>query len=142
MRNELLQQTNLFLLDWVGPLPLNEDELSRVPEGIPGVYLLHVLARCFGGYVTFYAGRSSNLRRRLQQHLCKRTTKLSIRAVQEIDCAFWSAAPVENPSLLACIESGLIRNLIPICNDQIPGQKPVIVNLPPLFLLDAFSEET
>lgn len=138
----LLKQTKCHFLDWVGPLSLNAEEVLRVPEGIPGVYLLHVLAPRYAGYATFYVGKTDDIRRRLRQHLGNRTAKISIRAAQEIDRAYWSAAPVEDATLLACIESGLIRNLHPVCNDQVPSSRPVIVNLPPLSLLNAFFEET
>lgn len=138
----MLQQTKAVNLDWVGPLHLCADEVARVPQGVPGIYMLHALAGHLGGYATFYVGKTVDIRRRLQQHLGKRTTKLAIRAAREIDSAYWSAAPVEDAPLLACIESGLIRILQPICNTQVPNSKPVLVNLPPLSLLNAFYEET
>jgi hypothetical protein len=140
-RTDLLRQTKIEFLNWVGPLGLSTDEVIRVPKGVQGVYMLHVLAHSYGGYATFYVGKTMDVRRRLFQHLGERTTKLSIRAAREIDAAYWSAAPVEDAALLGAVESGLIRILRPICNTQIPASRPVLVNLPPLSLLDVFYEE-
>lgn len=140
-RTDLLQQTNFIFLDWVGPLHLSFSEVSRVPSAVPGIYMLHVLAGNLGGYTTFYVGKTTDIRRRLLQHLGERTTKSSIRAVQGVDAAYWCAAPVMGAELLGRIESGLIRILQPICNAQVPASIPVLVNLPPLALLDVFNEE-
>lgn len=112
-----------------------------MPKGIPGVYLLHALAPRFGAYVTFYAGKSLDLRRRLTQHLGERSTKPLIRAARELDDSYWSAAPVLNASLLPLIESALVRLLSPVCNYQVPTAEPLVVNLPPLFLATALLEE-
>jgi hypothetical protein len=131
----------LTRLRWVGPLSLTVREVSRVPEGIPGVYLLHVVAVSRGGYATFYVGKSLDLRRRLREHLSNRGTKPSIRAAREIDRALWSAAPVLDTSLMSSVEAGLIRALAPICNAQRPAVPPAFVNLPPLSFMNVFIEE-
>src|SRR5438445_11938984 len=132
MRSELLEQAKPYLLDWVGPLILCPSEVRRVPAGIPGIYLLHAFAPSRGGYAVFYVGRASDLRRRLFEHLGGRTAKPSVRAARELDPARWSAAPVLDPALLARVEAGLIVALRPVCNAQVPGAEPVLVNLPPL----------
>jgi hypothetical protein len=137
--SNLLQQTTA--LEWVGPLVLYASEVRRVPAGIPGVYLLHAAAPAFGGYATFYVGKSLDLRRRLLRHLGQRTAKPSIRAARELDWAYWSAAPVLDTGLLDAIEGGLIRALRPVCNNQVPRAAPMLVNLPPLYLLTTFLEE-
>lgn len=147
MRTLLQQETICYsksesALEWVGPLLLTPHEVRRIPEGIPGVYLLHVVAPRLGGYATFYAGKSHDLRRRLVQHLGERTTKPRITAAQALDKAYWSAAPVLNTGLLPGLEAGLIRLLRPICNYQTPTAVPLVPNLPPLFLLPALCEET
>ncbi len=131
-----------MVLEWVGPLLLCRDEITRVPGSIPGVYLLHVSAVARGGYSTFYAGQASDLRRRLLQHLGPRSSKVSIRAARELDVAYWSAAPVEDTRLLSPIESGLVLLLNPICNGQVPAAAPVFVNLPPLSYRAVLNEET
>lgn len=131
----------LVRLAWVGPLLLAPIEMRRVPDGVPGVYLLHAFASYLGGYVTFYAGRSRNLRRRLLQHADERNAKPSISAARACDRTYWSAAPVLDMDRLAGIEAGLIRALRPICNQQVPAVVPVIVNLPPLTFAYTFCEE-
>ena len=136
MRSELLEQTSLVLLDWVGPLILRPSEVRRVPVGIPGVYMLHAFAPSLGGYAVFYVGKASDLRRRLLQHLGGRTAKPSVRAARELDPACWSAAPVFDPELLARVEAGLVLALRPVCNAQVPRAEPALVNLPPLSFLD------
>ena len=129
-------------LNWVGPLLLCREELERIPLCISGVYLLHATAPALGGYATFYAGKTEDLRRRLLQHVGPRSTKASIRAAQEIDATYWSAAPVEDADFLGPIESGLIRLLNPVCNGQVPVATPVYVNLPPLSFKTFLNEET
>ena len=120
---------------------LTAEETGRVPHGVPGVYLLHSYACTHGGYATFYAGKSFDLRRRLRQHLGDRTTKLSIRAARELAPAYWSAAPVSDAAEMALIEAALIATLRPCCNQHIPGSPLLFVNLPPLSILTAFEEE-
>src|SRR6266480_68454 len=130
-----------MMLDWVGPLVLSAGETGRVPPGIPGVYLLHSFAPSHGGYATFYAGKSFDLRRRLRQHIGQRTTKASIRAARELAPAYWSAAPVFDAAEMTLVEAALIASLRPCCNQHIPSSEPLFVNLPPLSLISAFQEE-
>lgn len=117
-------------LDWVGPLLLTSTEVRRIPEGICGVYLLHVCAPVFGGYPIVYAGKSSDLRRRLLQHVSRRAKPI-IQAVRRADSAYFSAAPAARV-LLDGIEAGLVRHLDPFCNGQRPASLPISVNLPPI----------
>lgn len=121
-------------LDWVGPLLLCDAELRRIPEAIPGVYLLHAFTTVAGGYPVVYAGRSRDLRRRLLRHAVGRTAKPIIRVLRQAEQLYWSAAPILNAVLRARSEAGLIRLLMPSCNDQIPTVSPVVVNLPPVRL--------
>lgn len=137
MRTSLLEQVPPILLDWVGPLILCPSEVRRVPTGIPGIYMLHAFAPSRGGYAVFYVGKACDLRRRLLQHLGGRTAKPSVRAARELDPARWSAAPILDRRLLSRVEAGLVLALRPVCNAQVPSAEPVLVNLPPLSLLDA-----
>lgn len=121
-------------MDWVGPLLLCSAELQRVPEGVPGVYLLHAFVSAAGAYPAVYAGRSRDLRRRLLTHGCARSAKPIIRAARDAEQLYWSAAPIISSELRAGSEAGLIQLLEPACNDQIPTVSPVLVNLPPMFL--------
>lgn len=90
------------------------------------------MALDYGGYPAFYVGRTQNLRRRLLEHLGPRTAKPSIRAVREVERAYWSAAPVLDASLRARVEASLVRVLTPPCNEQIPQGEGVLVDLPPM----------
>ena len=121
-------------VDWVGPLLLCEVELRRIPEAIPGVYLLHAFVPAAGGYPVVYAGQSRDLRRRLLRHAVGRTAKPIIRVLREAEQMYWSAAPIADAALRARYEAGLIRLLTPSCNDQIPAAAPAIANLPPISL--------
>jgi excinuclease UvrABC nuclease subunit len=120
---------------------LSVAETRRVPQDVPGVYLLHSYSCAHGGYATFYAGKSFDLRRRLRQHLGERTTKVSIRAAKELAPAYWSAAPVFDAAEMGLIEASLIATLRPCCNQHIPDSQLLYVNLPPLSVLTAFEEE-
>ena len=121
-----------MILDWVGPMLLCSAELGRIPEGVPGVYLLHGFCPAAGGYPVVYAGRSRDLRNRLWRHGAARSAKPIIRAVRGAERLYWSAAPIASAALRARAESGLVRLLEPTCNDQIPTVVPVLVNLPPM----------
>lgn len=125
---------NFTTVDWVGPLLLCEAELRRIPEAIPGVYLLHAFVPAAGGYPVVYAGQSCDLRRRLLRHAVGRTAKPIIRVLREVEQMYWSAAPIADAVLRARYEAGLIRLLMPSCNDQIPAAPPVVANLPPISL--------
>ena len=107
-------------------------ELRRIPEGVPGVYLLHGFDPAAGGYPVVYAGRSRDLRNRLLRHGCGGSAKPIIRAVRGAERLYWSAAPIASAALRARVESGLVRLLEPTCNDQVPTAAPVLVNLPPM----------
>ncbi len=124
------------MIDWVGPLLLERAEIDRIPSRIPGVYLLHSLAQGFGGYATFYAGQSTDLRRRLREHLGDRTAKDSIRLARAFGPAHFSAAPVLDEALRSAVGAGLIEILRPICNGQQPGADPIIVPLPPFMFFN------
>lgn len=119
-----------MILDWVGPLLFTKSEIRRVPEGVCGVYLLHVCAPAYGGYPVVYAGKATNLRQRLGQHAGDQAKPI-IQAVGRMDQIYFSAAPVPL-TLLDHIEAGLVHNLDPLCNDQRPAADPITVNLPPI----------
>lgn len=117
-------------LDWVGAMLCASSEIGRVPDGVCGVYLLHVCVPARGGYPIVYAGKATNLRKRLFQH-ASRQAKLIIQAVRRMDQVYFSAAPVPF-DLLDGVEAGLVRHLDPLCNDQYPAAEPITVNLPPI----------
>ena len=127
----ILAHANIAFLDWVGPMLLCNEEVSRIPDGIGGVYMLHSFSCAYGGYPVFYAGRTCDIRRRLLEHNAHPRAKASIRYIQEIDTTYFSAAPV-GTALSYRVESFLIRLLDPICNDQVPVAPPLFSNLPPM----------
>ena len=126
-----LAQAKPVFLDWVGPMLLCCEEISRIPNGIGGVYLLHSYACAYGGYPVFYAGRTNNIRRRLRDHVAHPRAKASIRHIQNTDTTYFSAAPVR-PDLIPRVEAFLIRLLHPICNKQVPTATPLLSTLPPM----------
>ena len=113
---------------------MESGEVSRIPLGIPGVYLLHHFAPALGGYPVFYVGKSADIRRRLSEHLSDRKCKASIWRFRKEERTYFSAAPVLDSKLRDRIESGLILGLQPPCNDQLPTAPAVFVNLPPMRL--------
>src|SRR5256885_9765537 len=106
--------SKIIFLQWVGPLLLVDAEVSRVPPGVPGIYLLHLFALDRGGYPVLYAGKSADLRRRLADHLATARAKLLICAAHRGVRIYFSAAPVQRAVLRDRIESGLVRALQPI----------------------------
>jgi hypothetical protein len=121
----------MYHVEWVGPLVLSASEVARVPLGVPGVYLLHILALSRGGYPVAYAGQAINLHRRLKEHLCGST---AVQAIRRMGFSpYFSAAPVPR-LLLAPAESALIRLLRPPCNANVPSAPPLLITLPPLTL--------
>ena len=125
---------------WIGPLPFSARLLGRIPLDVAGIYLLHLLTTRYGGYATFYVGKSKNLRRRLLAHRNVRSTKPLISAAQTLGSTYWSAASIADGDVIDAIESGLVRTLRPICNAQTPRAGPIFVNLPPLLLTNVFDE--
>ena len=121
-----------MILDWVGPLLLVEREIRRIPTGVPGVYLLHTLSLVAGGYRTYYAGQSTDLRRRLCEHTSSSRTKWSLAAVYETESTYFSAAPVLIAADRLRAEAGLIAILRPPLNVQHPSAPAVLVTLPPM----------
>jgi excinuclease UvrABC nuclease subunit len=122
------------LLDWVGPLVLCAEEVSRVPEGIPGVYLLHSFDRFRGLYPALYVGKAGDLQVRLFQHLQTGSTSPDVRAVRSWTRMYFSAAPVLAVPVRNGIEAGLIRMLRPAFNRQVPRAVPIFTTLPPMVL--------
>jgi len=111
-------------------------EVYRIPAKVSGVYLLHQFAALIGGYPVFYAGKSTDLRRRLLEHLSDAKAKPGISALRTGVQAYFSAAAA-SIDLLDNIEAGLIRGLNPPWNNCVPTAAPLYVTLPPLriFLL-------
>ena len=127
----ILAHANITFLDWVGPMLLCGEEVSRVPNGIGGVYMLHSYACAYGGYPVFYAGRTNDIRRRLWEHATHPQAKYSIRYIQAVDTTYFSAAPI-SPDLAPRVEAFLIRLLNPVCNVQVPTATPLPTTLPPM----------
>ena len=93
--------------------------------------MLHSFSCVYGGYPVFYAGRTTDIRRRLWEHVAHPRAKASIRRIQDIDTTYFSAAPV-GPALVHGVESFLIRLLNPVCNVQVPSATPLLTTLPPM----------
>lgn len=122
------------MLNWVGPLILNRQEIDRIPDCIPGVYLLHTFSRDLGYYPPIYAGKTTDLMNRLIQHIATQTTSAEIRYARHAFRMYFTAAPVVDKEIRESIEAGLIGALRPICNRQVPRIRPIYCNLPNLKL--------
>lgn len=122
------------MLDWVGPLVMCRSEVDRIPDSIPGIYLLHAFAPAWGGYPVFYAGQTDDLRRRLREHLSDRSAKPLVTALRRLERPYFSAAPVLDPIERLRFEAGLIAALGPVANDVRPRIAPLFPDLPPLTL--------
>lgn len=77
-----------------------------------------------------YAGKATDLRRRLWQHAATGTTAADMLIARGQLAMYFSAAPVLSAALRDAIESALIRLLRPPCNRQVPRCSPVFPNLP------------
>jgi hypothetical protein len=119
-------------LAWVGPLVLCREEVGRIPDGVPGVYLLHCFEPTGGYYPVLYAGKAVDLGRRLEQHLRSRCTAPEVVLVREGVRLYFSAAPVLEPGTLDRVEAGLVRVHRPPFNRQRPTAEPLYSNLPPI----------
>lgn len=118
-------------LEWVGPMVLTKQEVRRIPRGVGGVYMLHVWAPQYGAYPIYYVGRSRDLRRRLLEHL-RPTSRAVLRAMREVESAYWSAAPIADSDARADTEASLIALLDPPCNQWQPKTWTTMANLPAL----------
>lgn len=114
----------------MGPLVVCDEEIGRIPGGIPGVYVLQAFDLASAAYGVLYAGKTSDLRDRLRQHATGSTAAdmLIVRAAMR---TYFSAAPVLDPAVRDGIEAALIRLLRPPCNRQVPRFAPIFPTLPP-----------
>lgn len=109
------------------------EEVFRVPSGIPGVYLLHVVDPRRRRYAVVYAGKSADLRDRLVQHLRMRSTSGDVLVARHAADLYFSAAPVLDGELRGAVEAALIASLRPPFNLQFPRPASGLsVTLPPL----------
>ena len=115
---------------------LCHEELVRVPTEVPGVYLLHAFRAGRGLYEVFYAGKASDLKERLRQHLQSLCTSPDVRWLRATATLYFSAAPVICPDERTAIEAGLIQILRPPYNRQVPRGTSAWPTLPPLTLYD------
>ena len=118
------------IIDWVGPLVLCEEEISRIPPEIPGIYMLHSFNPHRGRYTAIYVGKTGDLTRRLIQHMETQSTSPDVRLLRLSLQMYFTAAPVFERTERDSIEAGLIRLLRPACNRQVPRVSPVYPNLP------------
>lgn len=129
-------------LDWVGPLVLSIEEVGRVPDQIPGIYLLHCFDCRNGVYPVLYAGKSVDLHCRLVQHLQTRSTNEDVLAARSLAGLYFSAAPVLEAALRHVAEAELISRLRPPFNRQVPRPAFALgLNLPPMEVNFDFENE-
>ena len=122
-------------LEWVGPLVLCEEEVSRVPIGIPGVYMLHNFYAARGRYGAVYVGKARDLRDRLAEHMESTSTSPDLWLLRRRIQMYFSAAPVMDAAGRDAVEAGLIRLLRPPFNRQVPRVRSIYTNLPPMVLI-------
>jgi hypothetical protein len=106
------------------------EEINRIPDGIPGVYVLQAFLERAGLYLPVYAGKAADLRQRLRQHAETRSTAADMLIVRARLRPYFSAAPVMQRLQRDGVESALIRLLRPPCNRQVPRCDPLFPNLP------------
>jgi hypothetical protein len=128
----LLQQMSLGLhrLDWVGPLLLVEAEIGRIPDSIPGVYMLMAFVPASGKYGSLNCGQASDLRARLIQHSLSGSTARDFIVLRRQITTYFTAAPVLRRPVRLAVEAGLIALLRPPLNRQVPRCSPVFPSLP------------
>jgi len=122
------------MLRWAVPVPLNDDEVNKIPRLASGVYLLHAFSRRTATLPVIYAGQTDDLRRRLYEHLDYSSAKPMITLLRRVEDCCFSVALVADLVTRARIESGLIRGLRPVCNTQVPHIAPIFPPLPLLHL--------
>ena len=117
-------------IKWFGVFsPYTKDIVnSNAPESA-GIYLLVVKLKD-GNWKIFYVGKASNLNERLLQHLSNEEPNICIRKkVEEKVCGFLYAL-VSKETDRDGIEKYLYDHYKTECNNNDPGGKPVVVNLP------------
>jgi predicted GIY-YIG superfamily endonuclease len=116
--------------DWIGPLLLDPSEISRVPAGIPGIYMLvaHLPGR--NGFRALYCGQSGDLRNRMLQHCSSEATAADFAVARSQIKAYFSAAPVLSKPVRLALEAGLIALLRPPFNRQVPRAPRLFPSLP------------
>ena len=123
-----------LLMYWHGPFSLCAEELSCVPQGLPGVYVLSAFVPTRPALTAYYVGQSSNIWRRLGEHLAGRRT-FAIHLRDRLSTYFSVAAVADTPTRMAA-EAALIRRLQPAGNNAIPRAPQFDITLPSLLLLN------
>jgi predicted GIY-YIG superfamily endonuclease len=106
--------------DWVGPLLLDSAEISRVPPGVPGIYMLMAHLPAYNKFGALYCGQTGDLRVRMSQHCSSDATAGDFLTVRGQFKTYFSAAPVLSRSTRLSFESGLIALRRPPLNRQVP----------------------
>lgn len=119
---------------WTEPLLLTSAEISRVPRGVPGVYVLMAATPESPVLVPFYVGQSSDLRRRLGEHL--RSRHPVIATLTRYLCAYVALARILHAGMRGVAERALIAMILPAGNERVPSEMPDAINGPPLGLID------
>jgi predicted GIY-YIG superfamily endonuclease len=117
-------------LDWVGPLLLDSAEISRVPLGVPGIYMLMAHLPAYNKFGALYCGQTADLRVRMNQHCSSGATAGDFLTVRGKFKTYFSAAPVLSRSRRLAFESGLIALLRPPFNRQVPRCPRLFPSLP------------
>ena len=124
-------------LYWHGPFALCLEELPRVPAALAGVYLLSAFTPLRPSVTPFYVGQSTDLRRRLGEHLSGHRT--FARHLRSRLPTYFSAAAVADRTLRTAAEAALIGHLRPVGNEVVPHGLRITVSLPALALLAPLS---
>jgi len=118
---------------WTEPRCLHTDEITRLPEGLAGVYALMALTTRLSRCVVYYVGQSADIARRLDDHT--RSPKPFLLDIHRYLRTYFAASRVQHPVVRTAAEAALIRHLAPVGNEAIPNIFSIAVNPPPTDIL-------
>lgn len=122
-------------LRWSDPYLFTATEVAGLPRQVRGVYVLMAATPMSATLVPFYVGESSDLLRRLGEHLRSRCPVGGV--LPKVLTTYVALARIDDDALRLAVESALIFRERPAGNERIATEHPAVsVNRPPTSLLD------
>ncbi|MFH2142963.1 MAG: GIY-YIG nuclease family protein [Bacteroidota bacterium] len=117
-----------WTLTWTKLTPLNATEIEKISTDTSGVYRLSYKHED-GNYYVFYIGKSTDIRKRLLEHIADSEPNLGIKKFYSSYECFFRYAIVKDEYVRNGAEKQLFLHYHPSCNDVEPsGRDDINVN--------------
>lgn len=118
-----------WILTWTKLQPLNASSVNAIENNLAGVYRLSYLNTPDNKYYVFYVGQSTDIKKRLLEHLSGETNE-KIKVYLNTYKCYFRLAQISADYIRNAAESQMYKHYEPPCNDVAPvGRDDVRVNL-------------